>query len=309
MRRSATAAWEMFTVWAPLALIVAAGFLLAYQYVGAPPPRLIRIATGAENGAYHAFARQYARLLADDGITLEVISTAGTVENLELLNRGEVSLALVQGGSASEADRTTLQSLGSLFLEAVWVFTPRAAPIRRLNELAGKRAAVGPIGSGTQLLAKQLLGANGVSESNATLVPIDTSDFLPPLLRGELAAGIVVAAAESPIVRMLAEQPQLELLDLERTGAYGRVFPFLTPVILDEGVLSLERNIPPRDTRLVGTAASLAARRDLHPALIRRCSTQPPACTRPAASSRRRTSIVGGISAPARHPVPARVPR
>jgi hypothetical protein len=118
------------------------------------------------------------------------------------------------------------------------------------------------------LLAKQLLGANGVSESNATFVHIDTSDFLPLLLRGELAAGIVVASAEAPIVRTLAEQPQLELLDLERTGAYGRVFPFLTPVILDEGVLNLGRNIPPRDTRLVGTAASLAARRDLHPALI-----------------------------------------
>jgi hypothetical protein len=268
MRRSATSAREMFTVWAPLALIVAAGFLLAYRYVGAPPPRVIRIATGAENGAYHAFAQQYAHLLAGDGITLEVIPTAGTVDNLELLKRGEVSLALVQGGSASEADRANLQSLGSLFLEAVWVFTPRTLPIRRLNELAGKRVAVGPIGSGTQLLAKQLLGANGVSESNATFVHIDTSDFMPLLLRGELDAGIVVASAEAPIVHTLAEQPPLELLDLERTGAYGRVFPFLTPVLLDEGVLNLGRNIPPRDTRLVGTAASLAARRDLHPALI-----------------------------------------
>jgi hypothetical protein len=258
----------MITVWAPLALIVAAGFLLAYQYVGAPPPRVIRIASGAENGAYHAFAQQYARLLAGDGIRLDVIPTAGTADNLELLERGEVSLALVQGGSASEADRANLQSLGSLFLEAVWVFTPPTRSIRRLNELTGKRVAVGPAGSGTQLLAKQLLGANGVSESNATFVQIDTSDFVPLLVRGELDAGIVVASAEAPIVHTLAEQPQLELLDLERTGAYGRVFPFLTPVVLDEGVLNLGRNIPPRDTRLVGTAASLAARRDLHPALI-----------------------------------------
>jgi TRAP-type uncharacterized transport system substrate-binding protein len=94
-------------------------------------------------------------LLAGDGITLEVIPSAGTVDNLELVRRGEVSLALVLGGSASEADRAYLLSLGSLFLEAVWVCTPRTLPIRRLNELAGKRAAVGPLGSGTQLLAKQ----------------------------------------------------------------------------------------------------------------------------------------------------------
>jgi TRAP-type uncharacterized transport system substrate-binding protein len=268
MRGSAAAAREMLKIWAPLALIVAAGFLVAYRYVGAPPPRAIRIATGAEDGAYHAFAVQYAHLLASDGITLEVIPTAGTIENLELLKRGEVSLALVQGGCATKADRSNLQSLGSMFLEAVWVFTPRTSSVRRLNELAGRRVAVGPIGSGTQLLAKQLLGANGVSESNATLVQIDTSEFLPLFLRGELDAAIVVAAAEAPIVKALAEQPQLQLLDLERSGAYGRVFTSLTPVTLDEGVLNLERNIPPRDTRLVATAASLAAQRDLHPALV-----------------------------------------
>jgi hypothetical protein len=207
-------------------------------------------------------------LLARDGITLEVVPTAGSVDNLELLKSGEVSLALVQGGSATAADRADLQSLGSLFLEAVWVFTPRVSPIHRLNELAGRRVTVGPVGSGTQLLAKQLLGANGVSASNATFVHTDTAEFLPLLSRGQLDAGIVVASAEAPVVHTLAQQPQLALLDLERTGAYGRVFPFLTPVTLDEGVLNLERNLPPRDTRLVATAASLAARRDLHPALI-----------------------------------------
>jgi TRAP-type uncharacterized transport system substrate-binding protein len=109
MRRSATAGREMFTVWAPLALIVAAGFLLAYRYVGAPPPRVIRIATGAENGAYHAFAQQYAQLLAGDGITLEVIPTAGTVDNLELLKRGEVSLGSRGGIHRSVAELWTLQ--------------------------------------------------------------------------------------------------------------------------------------------------------------------------------------------------------
>jgi hypothetical protein len=42
MRRGAPGAREMFTVWAPVALIVTAGFRLAYRYVGAPAPRVIR---------------------------------------------------------------------------------------------------------------------------------------------------------------------------------------------------------------------------------------------------------------------------
>lgn len=267
MRRT-IAAREMVRVWAPLVLIIAAGFLVAYRYVGAPPPSVIRIATGAQNGAYYAFAQRYATLLAGDGITLEVLPTAGTVDNLELLTRGDVSLALTQGGVATDADRAGLQSLGSLFLEAVWVFMPRGAALPRLSELEGKRVAVGPTGSGTQLLAKQLLAANDIGESDATFVHADTSDSLSLLLEGEADAAFVVASAAAPLVRTLAEHPRIELLDLERTGAYGRVFPFLTPVTLDEGVLNLGRNIPPRDTRLVATAAGLAARSDLHPALI-----------------------------------------
>jgi hypothetical protein len=87
---------EFIKVWGLLALVVLVGFIVTYQYVGAPPPKLVRIATGAKNGAYYTFAQEYARLLASDGITLEVVPTAGSVENLELLKKREVSLALIQ---------------------------------------------------------------------------------------------------------------------------------------------------------------------------------------------------------------------
>src|SRR5918992_3109466 len=118
-----TAIGEFIKVWGVLTLIITAGFLITYQYVGAPPPKVIRIATGAKNGAYYAFAQEYARLLASDGISLEVVSTAGSVENLDLLKKGEVSVALVQGGSATDDDKQRLHSIGSLFLEPIWVFT------------------------------------------------------------------------------------------------------------------------------------------------------------------------------------------
>src|SRR5215471_8781410 len=124
---------EYAKVWGPLALIVILGLLAAYQFVEPPPPKAIRIATGGKDGAYYAFGQSYARLLARDGITLEVVSTAGSVENLDLLRKGDVSIALVQGGSSTDADKEQLQSLGSLFLEPVWVFYRKQAPIKHLS--------------------------------------------------------------------------------------------------------------------------------------------------------------------------------
>ena len=263
-----TTAAEFLKVWGFLALIVIVGFVITYQYVGAPPPKIVRMATGAKNGAYYAFAQQYARLLAKDAIVLEVVSTAGSVENLSLLKNGRVSLALVQGGSATFDDKQRLQSLGSLFLEPVWVFVRAQQPIKRFLDLKGKRLAVGASGSGTYLLANQLLSAAGITESNTTLVRGDSSQAVASLSQGTIDAAFFVASPAAPLIRSLLEDPNLQLLDFDRAAAYGRLFPFLAPVILAEGVVNLERNVPSHDTSLVAVSANLAARGDLHASLI-----------------------------------------
>lgn len=267
-KRLSLAVTESIRIWGVLALIVIAGFVVAFQYIGVAPPRAIRIATGAENGAYYGFARQYAEVLAKDGISLEVVPTAGSVENLALLRKGEVSLALIQGGSAGVQDKEGLQSLGSLFLEPVWIFMRAQKPAKRLAELKGRRVAVGAPGSGTYLLAMQLLLAAGIDESNATLLQGSGADAVAWLAQGKADAAIFVASPAAPIVRGLLHDPALELLSFDRAPAYARLFPFLAPVILNEGIVDLARNIPARDTSLVAASASLAAREDLNANLI-----------------------------------------
>lgn len=267
-KRISTAVLEFIKVWGLLALVVVVGFVITYQFVGAPPPKFVRIATGPKNGAYYTFAQQYARLLKDDGVSLEVVPTAGSVENFELLKTGEASLALVQGGSATAEDKESFQSLGSLFLEPVWIFSRKQNHINRLPELKGKRVAVGTAGSGTYLLATQLLSATGINESNATLIRTDLAQAVNLLSEGKIDAAFFVTSPEAPIIKRLLKETEIELLNFDRAPAYSHLFPFLTPVILNEGVLDLEHDIPARDTSLVATAANLAARGDLNEGLI-----------------------------------------
>jgi TRAP transporter TAXI family solute receptor len=267
-KRFSTGFVEFVKIWGLLILVVIAGFLVTYQYVGAPPPKVVRIATGATNGAYYAFAQRYARPLADDGIALEVVSTAGSVENFALLKKGEVSLALVQGGTATDDDKKNLQSLGSLFLEPVWLFIRKQKTFKRLAELKGKRVGVGAPGSGTYLLATQLLSANGLTESNTTLIQGDSAQSAAALSQGKIDAAFFVASPEAPLIGSLLKEPTIELFSFDRAPAYGHLFPFLTPVTLYEGVMNLERNIPAQSTMLVAAPANLAARKDLNPSLI-----------------------------------------
>ena len=267
-RRISAGVVEFVKLWGLLAVVVVAGFVITYQYVGAPPPSIVRIATGAKNGAYYPFAQEYARLLANDGITLEIVPTAGSVENLQLLKNGEVSLALIQGGSATKDDKGRLQSLGSLFLEPVWIFTRNQSGIERFLELKGKRVAIGVEGSGTHLLATQLLSAAGITETNTRLIREETTHAIDSLSEEKIDAALFVASPKAPIVNKLFAAPAVELLNFDRAAAYGRWFPFLTPVTLSEGVIDLKQNIPSHDTPLVAASANLAARADLNPSLI-----------------------------------------
>jgi TRAP transporter TAXI family solute receptor len=254
--------------WGLLAVVVAAGFAAAYPYVGAPPPTHVRMATGSEDGAYFHFAQEYRRILAEDGIALEVVPTAGSVENLARLESGDVSLALVQGGSASEANAETLRSLGGLFTEPVWAFTRAGLVVERLSDLKQKRVAVGAHGSGTEVLALQMLAANGVTPTTATFVRTDPAESVRALLNGTVDVALFVASPDAAFVHRLLTTPEASLLELDRTEAYGRRFGYLTSVTLHEGVIDLERDVPRRDTRLVATVAHLVARHDLHVSLI-----------------------------------------
>ncbi len=255
-------------IWGVLLLLAVSGLVVAYQFVEPAPPKSISIATGPENGAYYTFAQQYRRILARDGIALTVIPTKGSVENLQLLQNGRASVALIQGGTATAHDKENLQSLGSLFLEPIWLFSRKGNNLASLSELKGRRVAVGAPGSGTHLLVMQVLAASGVTERNASLLMEGTQEAATRLVKVEIDAAFFVASPRAPLIQDLLRNKAVQLVSFPRTKAYSRLFPFLTPVTLDEGVLDLGESIPPRDIGLLATVASLASRKDLNPNLV-----------------------------------------
>ena len=83
--------------WGPLAVIVILAFASTPLLIGPKCPQHVVIATGSQEGAYFAFANRYREILARDGITLEVKSTAGSIENLELLESDSSTEVIILG--------------------------------------------------------------------------------------------------------------------------------------------------------------------------------------------------------------------
>ncbi|MDX2480559.1 MAG: hypothetical protein QNK24_09515 [Desulfuromusa sp.] len=70
-------------VFTPAIILAFLGFVVAYQFVGLAPPREIVMATGSSGGAYASYGKGYSEILARDGITLKLVNTSGSVENLK----------------------------------------------------------------------------------------------------------------------------------------------------------------------------------------------------------------------------------
>ncbi len=253
-------------IYGPAALAVIVAFVIAFQFIKPAPPDRVVMATGGTDGAYHAFAQRYAGFLAREGITLELRPSAGSVENLGLLRQGEVSLAMVQGGVGEDSPESPLVSLGSLYYEPLWLFHREGVPFEHLGDLAGRRLAIGPEGSGTRALVGRLLRDNGVDES--AWVGLGGQAAVDALIGGELDAAFFVISAESDLIGRLLRHPEIRLADFVRAEAYSRRYRFLNSLELPQGVVDLAADIPDRTVRLLAPTANLVADPDLHPAVI-----------------------------------------
>lgn len=261
---------------APFVLLTLLLLTLAYWWLDPMPPRRITLATGPAQSAYDELGKRYARALAGYGIQVELRPSQGTADNLALLRAGTVDIGFVQGGSGDPTDDDELESLGSLFVEPVWLFyreqaarkLNRQGTLTALGELNGLRLNVGAEGSGVPRLMDRLFEANRIDPAAMRLSRLDQTPAVMALLAGEIDALVLASAPDSLMVQMLLQTPGVRLMDFSQSEAYARRFAFLTPVTLPRGVVDLARDIPAQDVRLIATTTTLLATPDVHPALL-----------------------------------------
>ncbi len=262
----------------PFALLAIALLLLAYFWLDPTPPRHVTLATGPAQSAYDEFGKRYRKALASNGITVTLLPSEGSSANLRLLRDGKADLGFVQGGSneRSAGEEAALESLGSLFVEPVWLFyredaAKKADPsgtLSALTQLPGLRLNVGTAGSGVPALMDKLFEANKIDRASLRLSRLEQTPATVAFLGGEIDALVFASAPESLMVQMLLQTPGVKLMDFGQSEAYSRRFPFLTPVLLPRGVVDLADDVPRQNVRLVATTTAMLARQGTHPALL-----------------------------------------
>lgn len=268
--------WETFglgsgatlcTVLFTLLVILVAG----YWFFHSAPPNTLIITSGDEGSAFQRHAKRYAKILEREGVTLKILPSKGSLENLKRLAdpKFKVDVGFVQAGVAKDQKTEHLVSLGSISYEPLYLFCRADKTYRLLSQFEGKRLAIGEQGTGTNVLALALLALNGIKPGSTTeLLEMDDQDAEKALLEGKIDGAFMMGdSASSRTMRELMKQPGITAFHFSQADAYTRRIRYLNKVVLPEGSIDLGKNIPDRTIHLLSPTVELIARADLHPAL------------------------------------------
>jgi len=248
-------------------LVILVSIMIAYHFKA--PDHLV-MTTGFESGSYQIFGERYREILARDNISLELLPSSGSVENLKRLNdkNYRVDAGFVQAGMSSPAETKDIVSLGAIGYLPLWVFYRSSETFDYLSELRGKRIAIGPEGSGVRIFATKLLKLNNSAAPPTVLLDLAGASANKALLEGTVDAVMIIGTEDNPLVKELLYNPNVKLMTFRQAESYTRLIPALSHVVLPQGILDISKRAPSQDIHLLAATTSLIVRKDLNPALV-----------------------------------------
>ncbi|GAA4149985.1 TAXI family TRAP transporter solute-binding subunit [Actinomadura keratinilytica] len=236
---------------------------------GGSADRRLVLAGGPTDGQYEPFARRLAQELRRRvrGLTVDVLTTSASVENLRMLAAGRADLALALSDSAADAVagrgafRTALPvtALARIYLNYTHLVVAADSPVRRVTDLAGRRVSLGAEGSGTAVLGERVLRAAGLPRP-VRAVRLGLVESCAALAAGDVEAFFWSGGVPTKAIADLAARTPVRLVPLDGLilalrRAHG---PTYVGVSVPAGTYRQAAEVP-----TVGVPSYLVARRDL----------------------------------------------
>lgn len=190
-------------------------------------PSFLTMATGSTGGTYFPLGGAMAQVWSNqiDGLRVSTQATGASVENLRLLAAEEVDLIMAVNGVAAAAhagegdfagEEHDITFIGNVYGEVNQIVARADAGISTIEDLAGKRIAIGPPGSGTEVFARTLLERAGIDPDSDIDSFSDTfGDAADRLRDGSIDASFAILALPAGSIEEVATSTDLVLVSLE----------------------------------------------------------------------------------------------
>ena len=209
----------------------------------------VSVLSGSEGGNYYAVVARLASEAKKNGGHIQNVISRGTVDNIERLavaRQGcHIQFALVQDGLDWPSGLELVARLPQS--ESVFFLGRGADRIRTLADLRGLHIGIGPEGSGTARLARQVLESRDLASLGIRLTHHDLDEQLSLLQRGDLDLGVFVIDEDARMVENAVRDRGLAILNFPQADVIARRLPRVRTGRIDAGQYDSIRMLPPTD--------------------------------------------------------------
>lgn len=166
----------------------------------------LQMGTGSTGGTYYPLGGEMATMLSEtidtDGFGVSAVETGASAENMAKIGSGDLQLGMTINGTAIAAyegegpfEGKQIENFGyitQIYPEVLHVVTREATGVDSIEDLEGKKVAIGPPGSGTNIVARQVLAAHGLEEGDYDAYQEDFGVASTKLQDGNIAASIAI---------------------------------------------------------------------------------------------------------------------
>jgi len=203
------------------------------------------LATGGTAGTYYPFGGAMAKIWNSKipGINVTAQATGASAENIRLINKKEVELALVQSDTidfafnAKEAFKerlTKMNAIAVLYPEVIQIVVRGNTKIKSFADLKGVKMGVGAPGSGTEANFRQLLEVYGMKKDDVKAQYLSFAESAEQFKDKHIDAFIVTAGIPNAAIMDVAVMQSIRILPIpgDKIAQLTKRYPFLSLVVI-----------------------------------------------------------------------------
>lgn len=188
--------------------------------------KFVTIATGGASGPYNIIGTSLSEIYAKTfGVNSKTQTTGASVENVNLLTQGKVDMVLalsdvvtdaVEGKNNFDQPIANIQQIAVLYPNVVQVVTTKKSGIKNIEDLRGKRIAVGDQGSGTEVNARTLLEGFGITYDDVTVDYLGFAEAADGMKAGKIEAAFFSSGLPNSSLMELEQGLDLQLITINQ---------------------------------------------------------------------------------------------
>ena len=244
-----------------LILVLAISLIMGMLSFGMAAERqFVAIATGGTGGTYYPLGGALAQMLSNnvEGLIVTAQSGNASIANCNLISRGQIETGFSQANTTywcytgtgileGTPPITNLRGIASLYPETIHIVATKAAGIKTIEDLKGKKVGVGAPNSGTAADAEIILNAHGITFDDIKADFLSFNEVAQRLIDGQIDAGFTTAGFPTSSIINIATKRDIVLIPMsaEKIKELVEAIPYYGATVIPGGLYKgVDEDVP-----------------------------------------------------------------